>query len=132
MAEAPKRGRGQTAKDASTEKKMPPCEVTFVWKQETIQGTSSHFSDAGILIQCSQPAPLNSRIKLTLNFPFLKNPIETQGEVVWSNMYGPEEPLLPRGIGVKFVGLDAEKSRLLNELAARYKGQENPFACYYT
>jgi hypothetical protein len=132
MPDSPGKGKPQSPKDGSQEKKLPPCQVRFIWEKETHEGTTSHFSDTGMLVMCPSPAPLNARLKFTLAFPFLKKPIEVQGEVVWSNIYGPEEPLLPRGMGVKFMGVDKEKSRLLGELASRYRGQENHFSCYYS
>lgn len=122
---------GQAPKEGAAEKKAP-CQVTFFMDDQVCKGTSLHFNERGILVACSEPAPLNKRLKLILMFPGFKNPVELQGEVVWSNIHGPADSLSPRGMGVKFLNLDREVERLMADLAAQYEAFGSIYSCYYT
>jgi Tfp pilus assembly protein PilZ len=109
-----------------------PCQVAFFLNDEVYQGSTLHFSERGLLVTCGKPAPLNSRLKLVLQFPGFKNTIEVQGEVVWTNVHGAEDSQSPRGMGVKFVNLDREIERLLADMAAKYGAFASIYSCYYT
>lgn len=116
---------------AQLEKKLP-CQVTYFVGEQSCRGSSLHFSERGILVTCSEPAALNSKLKMVLQFPGFRNPIELQGEVVWTNIHGPSDSLSPRGMGVKFIALDREVERLLAELAGQYDCFGSIYGCYYT
>ena len=109
-----------------------PCEVTFFLEEESFKGISTQFSERGILILCKNPAPLNAKVRLALQFPGIRNTIEISGEVVWTNLYGPGDSLSPKGMGVKFTGLEREMERLLAEIAGHYECQTSVYGCYYT
>ncbi|NLI80672.1 MAG: hypothetical protein GX443_03150 [Deltaproteobacteria bacterium] len=121
----------QTPKVEPLDKKNP-CQVTYYIEQQAFQGTSTHFNERGILVNCPQPAPLNTKVRLALQFPGLKNIIELQGEVVWTNIHGPAETLSPRGMGVRFSNIDRDMERLLAELASQFDTQASIFSCYYS
>lgn len=121
----------QTQKDGPAEKKAP-CQVTFYLDEQGFKGTSLHFSERGLLVNCQTPAPLNRKVKLVLMFPGLKNAMEVQGEVVWTNVHGQADSFSPRGMGVKFLGVDRDAERLLAELAEQYDCLGSTYSCYYT
>ncbi len=118
-------------KEAVAERKTP-CEVTFFLGDRSFKGNSMHFSDRGILVQCKDPAPLNSKVRMVLLFPGFKNPLELSGEVVWTNIHGPGDSLAPKGMGVKFTNIEREMERLMAELAGQYEAFGSVYACYYT
>ncbi|MFP5213913.1 MAG: PilZ domain-containing protein [Acidobacteriota bacterium] len=112
--------------------KKNPCQVTFFLDEKVLKGTSLHFNERGLLVTCQQPAPLNRKLKLILQFPGFKNPIELQGEVVWTNVHGTPDSLTPKGMGVKFLNPDRDIERLLAELAGHYETFGSMYSCYYT
>ncbi|MCU0586767.1 MAG: PilZ domain-containing protein [Syntrophobacteraceae bacterium] len=112
--------------------KPAPCQVTFASEGQGGKGTSMHFSERGVLIECQQPLPLNSKVKVVLQFPGFKNTIELQGEVVWTNIYGPNDALSPRGMGVKFLTVERDTERLLADMAGKYDATASMYSCYYT
>jgi len=112
--------------------KLAACQVTFSSGDVVGTGTSTHFHEKGMLILCRNPIPLNGKVKLSLHFPGFKNPLELQGEVVWSNIYGPSDSLSPRGMGVKFLNVERDMERLLGELAEQYGALGSIYSCYYT
>ncbi len=109
-----------------------PCQIGFSTDDQTGRGTSTHFSERGILILCNQPLALNRKVKMTLQFPDFRTPVEVQGEVVWTNVYGSNDPLTPRGMGVKFINLEKEVERLLGDLAGQYEVLDSMYSCYFT
>jgi Tfp pilus assembly protein PilZ len=124
---------GQPGKDSTQDKeKKSPCQVTFFMDDQVLKGTSTHFNEKGILVQCAQPAPLNKKIKIVLLFPGLRNPLEISGEVVWTNIYGAVDPHTPRGMGVKFMALDRDMERMLSELAVQYEAFTSIYTCYFS
>jgi hypothetical protein len=112
--------------------KNPPCQVTFIVGDHVFSGTSVHFSGTGMLVVCQQPAQLFTKLKLALKFPGHKNSLKVGGEVVWTNIHGPADSLSPRGMGVKFINLDQDVERLLEEQARNYESFGDIYACYYT
>jgi Tfp pilus assembly protein PilZ len=119
------------AKERSGEAKEP-CRVSCHIGDEVRHGTSLHFNERGILVVCDRPAPLNTKVKLVLEFPGFKNPIQLSGEVVWTNIYGNVGPLTPKGMGVKFLNLDRDLERMMADLAAMYECYTSMFGCYYS
>ncbi|MGV8075363.1 MAG: PilZ domain-containing protein [Syntrophobacteraceae bacterium] len=118
--------------EQAVEEVLEPCEVKFNCDGETGRGSSTHFNERGILITCSSPLPLDRKVKLVLKFPGFKNAIEVQGEVVWTNIHGPNDPLAPRGMGVKFLNLERDIERLLVDLAGQYEAYGGIYHCFYT
>ncbi len=112
--------------------KLAPCQVTFSTETQSGRGTSMHFSERGVLIECRDPLPLNSKVKVVLQFPGLKNTIELLGEVVWTNIYGPSDALSPRGMGVKFLNVERNTERLLADMSGKYDATASMYSCYYT
>ena len=121
----------ENQKDAVLDRKLP-CEVIFEVNEKTFRGTSMHFNEKGILVMCKKPAPLNARGKLVLRFHGFRNPVELNGEVVWTNMHGPGDSLSPKGMAVKFSNVDKDMERLLNGIAEQYESLNSIYACYFT
>lgn len=99
---------------------------------QVFSGTSVHFNEGGMLILCHQPAQLYTKLVLALKFPGFKHALKLNGEVVWTNVHGPADSLSPRGMGVKFVNLDQDAERLLQEQALHYESLGDIYSCYYT
>lgn len=112
--------------------KLSPCQVTFTCEGQTGRGTSMHFNERGVLVECQQPLPLNSKVKILLQFPGFKNTIELQGEVVWTNIYGTPDTHSPRGMGVKFLNVERDTERLLADMSGHYNAVASIYSCYYT
>lgn len=122
----------QEFKNGGSGDKQSPCEVTFYLDEQAYNGISMHFSERGMLILCKDPAPLNAKLKLALRFPGLKNVVEINAEVVWTNIHGKGDSLAPKGMGVKFLNIEREMEKLFADLAGHYDSFGSIYTCYYT
>ena len=47
-------------------------------------------------------------------------PIEAKAEVIWSNIYGPDDDISPRGMGVRFIEISGEHRRVIAKVALEH------------
>jgi hypothetical protein len=73
-------------------------------------GVTTDLSPSGAYIRCGSPLRLNEVFDLTIDVPDSDWLIEAKAEVVFSNIYGPDDNISPRGMGVKFLTI-ASKDR---------------------
>jgi len=50
---------------------------------------------------------------MAINIPNSKHPIRAKAEVVWSNRWGPDDEISPRGMGVRFVRISSEARKFI-------------------
>jgi hypothetical protein len=80
-------------------------------------GVITNINKNGAFIRCRQPLKLTATCKLNIESP--DHPIEdVTAEVVWTNIYGPDDDLTPRGMGVRFTGISEAEQRFLRQLIA--------------
>ena len=71
-----------------------------------IEGVTTAVSPTGVFIRCPKPLKLNEVFDMTIDAP--DRSFVARGEVVWSNRYGPDDDVTPRGMGVRFLELSDE------------------------
>jgi len=71
----------------------------------------------GAFVICQEPVPLNGKLRLYIEVPD-QDTFALNAEVVWSNMNVPQEKVIYRGLGIKFVqNTDAARNRLEDAIA---------------
>ncbi len=73
-----------------------------------MEGVTLNISPDGVFISCRKPLKLNEVFDLAIKIPKSKHSIKARAEVVWSNIYGPDDEISPRGMGVRFVRISSE------------------------
>jgi len=79
-----------------------------------IAGVTKELSTRQAYICCSEPLCLKEVFDLVIASPERDIPIKA--EVVWSNKYGYDDQITPRGMGVLFVEISEEDRRLIAEV----------------
>jgi hypothetical protein len=79
-----------------------------------IDGVTKEISARQAYICCSQPLRLKEVFDLVIASP--ERDIAVKAEVVWSNKYGYDDQITPRGMGVCFVEISEEDRRLISEV----------------
>ena len=88
-------------------------------------GETIDVSPNGVFISCQSPLKLNETFEMTLEVPELGYPLKASAEVVWSNIYGPDDKITPRGMGVRFLAIsDEDRTVISNEVRHYLKLKE--------
>ena len=85
--------------------------------EETMDGVTSNVTPNGVFIHCNKPLKLNVVFEMAINIPNSEHSITAKAEVVWSNRWGPDDGISPRGMGVRFVRITSEARKFIARAA---------------
>jgi hypothetical protein len=80
--------------------------VTVKHPKGEMDGLITLLNPNGVLILCSRPLKLNEVCWMTINAP--GRSFEAKGLVVWSNIYGRDDEITPRGMRVRFLKISSQ------------------------
>ena len=80
---------------------------------EPMDGVTTELNPNGAFISCSKPLRLHDRFDITIDVPNSDGPLEAHVEVVFSNIYGPDDNITPRGMGVRFINISSKDRQLI-------------------
>jgi len=83
----------------------------------TMNGVTSNVTPNGVFIQCQKPLRLNEVFELTISIPNSDQTLKAKAEVTWSNRWGPDDDVSPRGMGVRFVRISSEPRKFIAKAA---------------
>ena len=92
--------------------------VTVKQPKGEIDGLITLVNTNGVLILCSRPLKLNEVCWMTIHAP--SRSFEVKALVVWSNIYGRDDEITPRGMRVRFIKISSQ-DRLF--IASELEGQ---------
>ena len=87
-----------------------------------IEGVTLNISSTGVFIGCRRPLRLNEVFDMVITAP--GQDIGAQAEVVWSNKYGPDDSITPRGMGVRFLNISEENQRFIANAVNQHNAQD--------
>ena len=76
-------------------------------------GVTLNVSPTGAYIRCGNPLRLNEVFDMTIDVPNSEWFIEATAEVVFSNIYGPDDKISPRGMGVRFLSITSKDRQII-------------------
>jgi hypothetical protein len=71
-----------------------------------MDGVITTVTPNGAFIRCLRPLRLNDVCWMRINAP--SRSFEAKGLVVWSNIYGPDDEITPRGMRVRFLRIKSK------------------------
>ena len=83
----------------------------------TMDGVTSDVTPNGVFIHCQKPLRLNVVFEMAIDIPNSEHSITAKAEVVWSNRWGPDDEISPRGMGVRFVKITSEARKFIARTA---------------
>jgi uncharacterized protein (TIGR02266 family) len=83
----------------------------------TMDGVTTDLTPNGVFVHCQKPLSLNVVFEMTIKIPNSDQTIEARAEVVWSNRWGPDDEISPRGMGVRFVKISSEARKFIARAA---------------
>jgi Tfp pilus assembly protein PilZ len=89
--------------------------------QASIKVRLKDISRGGAFVICQEPVPLNEKLRIYIEASN-QDTFALNAEVVWSNMNMPQEKVIHRGFGIKFVqNTSAARNRLEEAIAYHSK-----------
>ena len=85
--------------------------VTVKFNDRIIEGVTKHVSTRGAYVCCANPLRLNEVCKMVVETP--NRQVKVKAEVIWSNIYGPDDTINPRGMGVRFLKISSVDRKVL-------------------
>ena len=76
-------------------------------------GVTLYLSTNEAYIRCAKPLRLYELFDMTLQVPDSDDCVEAQVEVVFSNIYGPDDEISPRGMIVRFLEISSENQKII-------------------
>ena len=86
-----------------------------------IEGVTLNISSTGVFIGCRRPLRLNEVFDMVITTP--NHHIGAKAEVVWSNKYGPDDHITPRGMGVRFLDISENDQRFISEAVNKHNAE---------
>ena len=81
----------------------------------TVEAEIRNISLGGAFVCCKKPFPLKEVFRLTMIAPD-KEPVIATAEVVWSNVNVPDEKVVNRGMGVRFINMSDRHIQLVKRV----------------
>ena len=63
---------------------------------------------------------INDVVELSIDIPNSNQTLKARAEVIWSNRYGPDDEISPRGMGVRFIRITSEARKFIAQSALNY------------
>jgi uncharacterized protein (TIGR02266 family) len=100
-------------------RKHPRANINWPVSMETSDGTIAavvkNISLGGAFIYCKKPLPLGEVFRLTMTGPH-NEPVIATAKVVWSNVNVPDEKIINRGMGVRFIRMSDRHTQLVRQI----------------
>lgn len=87
-----------------------------------MEGVTKDIGIRGAYICCTRPLRLNEVIDLAISAP--DRSFKVNAEVVWSNVYGPDDKINPRGMGVRFLEMSRTDLEFITKALEDYGLEE--------
>jgi len=81
--------------------------------ESSIEGVTLTLNPNQAYIRCAKPLKLYEVIELTINVPDSDCSIKARAEVVFSNIYGPDDQISPRGMIVRFLEISSDDRKVI-------------------
>ena len=99
--------------------------VSMYTDDRSADGVTLNLSPNGAYIGCANPLRLNEVFEVTIDVPDSDSCIQATVEVVFSNIYGPDDAISPRGMGVRFVKISSQSRRIIAKEILQHLRSDN-------
>ena len=85
-----------------------------------MEGVTLTISSEGAFISCLHPFRVYDECEMVIDVPNAKAPVHAVGRVVWSNIYGPDDNISPRGMGVRFTRISGKDREAISSFVLNF------------
>jgi hypothetical protein len=83
-----------------------------------MDGVTLDLGTDGAFVSCAKPLRLNEVFDMVISAP--DQAIEARAEVIWSNIYGPDDEISPRGMRVRFLKISGQDRKAIAKAALEH------------
>ncbi|MGD8371475.1 MAG: PilZ domain-containing protein [Syntrophobacterales bacterium] len=94
--------------------------VSVKTNKGSTKGVTLNVTPNGVFIRCQKPLRLNEVVEIAIHIPNSKHVMAAKTEVVWSNIYGPDDEITPRGMGVRFIKIGSEDRKFIAQASLKH------------
>ena len=87
---------------------------------DSLKGVTLNITPNGVFIRCRKPLRLNEVAEITIHIPNSKHYLSATAEVVWSNIYGMDDEITPRGMGFKFLRISSKDRKFIAQASLNH------------
>jgi len=87
---------------------------------DSLKGVTLNITPNGVFIRCRKPLRLNEVAEITIHIPNSKHYLTATAEVVWSNIYGMDDEITPRGMGFKFLRISGKDRKFIAQASLNH------------
>ncbi|MDY7037042.1 MAG: PilZ domain-containing protein [Thermodesulfobacteriota bacterium] len=102
--------KGERRRDQRGDLKLP---VTMETTRGKFKTETLNLNNSGAFIICPNPSSLEDPFRLSIGIPD-HHTLTMNAQVVWSNTHVPDDKVINRGVGVRFIQVSDENRRLLD------------------
>ena len=88
--------------------------------KHSIEGVTLTLNPNQAYIRCAKPLKLYEVIEMIIDVPGSDSSIKARAEVVFSNKYGPDDQISPRGMIVRFLEISSDDRKVIAKEAFKY------------
>jgi len=85
-----------------------------------VEGVTLNITPNGVFIRCRKPLRLNEVAEITIHIPNSDRSLKATAEVVWSNIYGMDDEITPRGMGFKFLRISGKDRKFIAQASLNH------------
>ena len=85
-----------------------------------VEGLTLNITPNGVFIRCRKPLRLNEVAEITIHIPNSDRSLTATAEVVWSNIYGMDDEITPRGMGFKFLRISGKDRKFIAQASLNH------------
>jgi Tfp pilus assembly protein PilZ len=93
-------------------------------KDSVMEGVTKDIGGGGAYVRCAKPLKLNEVFDMVIEAP--GSSLKIKAEVVWSKIYGPDDEINPRGMGVMFLEISDEDRQLISKAVNQHIAENVP------
>jgi uncharacterized protein (TIGR02266 family) len=109
---------------SAEQRAYPRAKLKWPVKMKTddgiLEGVTLNITPDGCFISCRKPLKLNVVFDIAISVPNSKTVLKASAEVVWSNIYGPDDEISPRGMGVRFIKIASEARKFIAQASLEH------------
>ena len=87
---------------------------------DSLKGVTLNITPNGVFIRCRKPLRLNEVAEITIHIPNSNHSLTATAEVVWSNIYGMDDEVTPRGMGFKFLRISGKDRKFIAQASLNH------------